>query len=54
MLKHFETMRKSDSDYLTGLIFTCWQVNGKSLMKTLRLREIVVELSQYISSQISI
>jgi len=35
-LIHLEIMRRSDSDYLTGLIFTRPQSNGKSLMKTSR------------------
>ena len=44
----------SESNIWKILIFYCRQGKGKSLMKTLRLRIIVIELSQYMSSQINI
>jgi len=38
---------RSESDILTRLIFTRRQGKWKSLMKTLRLHIIVIELPQY-------
>jgi len=43
----------SESNVLKILIFYCWQGEGKSLMKTLSLHIIVIELSPYMSSQIN-
>jgi len=45
---------RSESNILKRLIFTCRQGKAKSLMKTLRLHIIVIEASQYMSSQINI
>jgi len=44
----------SESNILKTLIFYCRQGKGKSFMKMLRFHIIVIEPSQYMSSQINI